>query len=352
LITDPRAPAADVHAHYFPSDIADWARITRDPRWPSLAVDGAPDVAETGRIMLGDTVFRSVRAPLWDPGRRLAELDAAGVKFQVISPTPVMLTYWAEPKPALEFARVVNDSLAAYVAAGHGRFAGLGTVPLQDVPLAVAELGRLVTGLGLAGVEIGTHIGARELDDPELGPFFEAAAELDAAIFLHPLDGGGNAIRRGGQPYDFGLGMLTETAMAATALVCGGVLERWPRLRICLAHGCGTFPWAVPRLKMATSLTSGADLADRFDELVRRLWVDTLVFDPEHLRLLTQRFGDGHVIAGTDYPFIAGQLEGSRDLVDSAVGRDVITSKQASLILSDNARVFIKRPGDEADDKH
>jgi aminocarboxymuconate-semialdehyde decarboxylase len=347
LTANPGIPATDVHAHFFPRDIADWAQITGDPRWPSLAVYGAPDVAETGRIMLGDRVFRPVRAALWDPARRLAELDAAGVGFQVISPTPVMLTYWAEPMPALEFARAVNDSLAAYVAAGQGRFAGLGTVPLQDVPLAVAELERLVAGLGLAGVEIGTHIGARELDDPAFDLFFQAAAELGAAVFLHPLDGGGDAIRRGGQPYDFGLGMLTDTAMAATALVCGGVLDRWPRLRICLAHGCGTFPWAVPRLRMATVLTSGADLGDRFDELVRRLWVDTLVFDPEHLRLLTRRFGDDHVMAGTDYPFIAGQLAGSRELVDTAADRAFITSGQARLILRDNVHLFIKRPGDE-----
>jgi aminocarboxymuconate-semialdehyde decarboxylase len=344
LTSDPRATVVDVHAHYFPADIADWAERTGDPRWPSLRIDGAPGIAETGRIMLGDAMFRPVRAPLWDPGRRLGELDAAAVELQVISPTPVMLTYWAEPKPALEFARAVNDSLAAHVAAGRGRLDGLGTVPLQDVPLAVAELDRVMTTLGLAGVQIGTHIAGRELDHPGLGPFFEAAADLGAAIFLHPLDGGGNAIRRTGQPYDFGLGMLTDTAMAATALVCGGVLARWPRLRICLAHGCGTFPWAVPRLRMATTLTAGTGLTGRFDQLVRQLWADNLVFDPEHLRLLTQRFGDGHVMVGTDYPFIPGQLENARDFVESAAARDIISTWQAEAMLSVNAHDFINSP--------
>jgi aminocarboxymuconate-semialdehyde decarboxylase len=218
-------------------------------------------------------------------------------------------------------------------------------VPLQDVPLAVAELDRLVNTLGLAGVQIGTNIAGRELDHPGLGPFFEAAADMGAAIFVHPLDGGENAIRRTGQPYDFGLGMLTDTAMAATALICGGVLDRWPRLRICLAHGCGTFPWAAPRLRLATTLTAGADLTGRFDQLVRQLWVDDLVFDPEHLRLLTRRFGDGHVMAGTDYPFIPGQLENARDFVESAAQQDIITSQQARAILSANAHDFISRPG-------
>jgi aminocarboxymuconate-semialdehyde decarboxylase len=345
LTTDPRATVVDVHAHYFPADIADWAERTGDPRWPSLAVDGAAGAVGpgtgTGRIMLGDAVFRRVRAPLWDPARRLAELDAAGVGLQVISPTPVLLAYWAEPKPALEFARAVNDSLAAHVAAGGGRLDGLGTVPLQDVSLAVAELDRLVTGLGLAGAQIGTRIAGRELDDPALGPFFEAAADLGAAIFLHPLDGGGDALRRRGQPYDFGLGMLTDTAMAATALVCGGVLDRWPRLRLCLAHGCGTFPWAAPRLRLATALIPDAEQSGRFDQLVRLLWADDLVFDPEHLRLLTQRFGDGHVMVGTDYPFVPGQLEGARAFVESAAGRDIISSAQAAAILGANAHDFL-----------
>jgi len=105
----------------------------------------------TGRIMLGDTPFRAVRAPLWDLDARIAVLDAHSVTLQVVSPTPIMLTYWAEPKAALDFARAVNDSLAAHVAASRGRLAGLGTVPLQDPALAERELRRLVTELGLAG---------------------------------------------------------------------------------------------------------------------------------------------------------------------------------------------------------
>jgi aminocarboxymuconate-semialdehyde decarboxylase len=340
---DPSASVLDVHAHYFPSDIADWADITGDPRWPSLVLDEDTDGPATGRVMLGDSVFRKVQAPLWDLGSRLADLDAQGVGLQVISPVPIMLTYWAEAKPALDFARAVNDSLAAEVQASNGRLAGLGTLPLQDVSLAVGELYRLVTELGLSGVQIGTQVAGRELDDPELAAFFDAAAELDASIFVHPLDGGGNAIRRGGQPYDFGLGMLTDTAMAATGLICGGVLDGRPELRIGLAHGCGTFAWAAPRLKMGTLLSADPARYDSFDELVSRLWVDTLVFDPEHLRLLVRRFGAGHVMAGTDYPFIPGQLEGIRAFVQSALDDDVIDAQQAESVLSVNARTFIDK---------
>jgi aminocarboxymuconate-semialdehyde decarboxylase len=330
-------PVLDVHAHYFPSDLGNWAAVTGDDRWPSLAAgdDG------TGQIMLGERVFRQVRAPLWDLDARTAELDAAGVARQVISPVPIMLTYWAEAQLSLSFDRAVNDSIGEHVAKSHGRLAGLGALPMQDVTLAVAELRRCVRELGLAGVEIGTQPGGREMDDPDLAPFFDAAAELDAAIFIHPLDGGGSAIRRGGQPYDFGLGMLTDTAMAATALICGGVLDRRPSLRIGLAHGCGTFPWAAPRLRMATLLTSDPGKHATFEELAARLWVDSLVLDPEHLGLLTRRFGAGHVMFGTDYPFIPGQLEGARDFIRAAVTADVIDEQQGIAILDGNIRAFI-----------
>jgi aminocarboxymuconate-semialdehyde decarboxylase len=330
---------ADVHAHHFGRDLTDWAEITGDPRWPSLRMDDGG----SGRIMLGDEQFRPVKAPLWDLAARIEVLDAHGVAVQVISPTPIMLTYWGGPKPARDFARGVNDSLAADVASSAGRLVGLGTLPLQDVTLAVAELERVMGDLGLAGVEIGTNIAGRELDDPELEPFWAAAADLDASVFTHPLDGGGGAIRRTGQPYDFGLGMLTDTAMAATALICGGVLDRHPRLRVGMSHGCGTFAWAAPRVRIANQLTSNPEIIDRFDDLVTRLWVDTLVFDPEHLRLLVRRFGAGHVMLGTDFPFIPGQIEGAHDFISSATADGVISPVEAEAITTANALDFITR---------
>lgn len=338
-----QAGVVDAHAHYFPVDIGDWSQRTGDPRWPSLVTTEA-DGPGTGRIMLGPSIiFRKVRASLWDLDARLADLDANGVALQILSPTPIMLTYWAEPKPALDFARAINDSLATHIAASGGRLAGLASVPLQDGELAAEELRRAVVELGLSGVEIGTGVGGRELDHPDLTPLFDAAAELDVAIFVHPLDGGGNAIRRGGQPYDFGLGMLTDTAMAATALICGGVLDERPHLRIGLSHGCGTLPWAAPRLKLGTALSADPGRQDTFDDLVARLWVDTLVFDPEHLRLLVRRFGAEHVMLGTDYPFIPGQLDGARSFVGLAQERGAVSEDEAYAVLHDNARAFLTR---------
>jgi len=325
----------DVHAHLFPAGLTDVSGRAGDVRWPILVTG-----AEAGRIMCGETVFRRVRPPLWDLTSRLAELDAAGVDVQVVSPVPVTLTYWADPRQAADFTSAMNDGLARDVAASGGRLVGLGAVPLQDVGLAIDELTRVRTQLGLHGVEIGTVIAGRELDDPELRPFFETAQSLGAVLFVHPMDGGTGTVRREGQPYNFGLGMLTDTAIAATALVFGGVLDEFPDLRVVLAHGCGTFPWAYPRLRLGASLTDNGDLA-RFDELVRKLWVDALVFDPAHLGLLVHRFGGGHVMVGTDHPFVPGQLTAAPDLVRTAAAERFVADDVARAILGTNAVDFL-----------
>jgi aminocarboxymuconate-semialdehyde decarboxylase len=159
------APVVDVHAHLFPAELPDLGGRTGDGRWPTLITgDGG------GRIMRGDTAFRQVRPPLWDRSARLVELDAAGVGIQVVSPVPVTLTYWADVQSATEFTKAMNDALAAEVADSGGRLVGLGAVPLQDVDVAIDELVRIVTELGLSGAEIGTVVAGRELDDPQLRP--------------------------------------------------------------------------------------------------------------------------------------------------------------------------------------
>lgn len=321
----------DVHAHHFPAGLEDLATRTGDPRWPTLLRDDD----RTGRIMLGDRPFRPVRSALWDVAHRLEELDAAGIDRQLVSPVPITLTDWAPVPEAVEFARAMNEGIAADVAASDGRLLGLGTLPVQDVDAAVAELERVMATPGMRGAEIGCRLADHELDDPAVRPLFEAAASLGAIIYVHPLGGGDGALRRTGQPYDFGLGMLSDTALAAGALVFGGVLRELPDLEVVMSHGCGTFPWALPRLTMGAAV--GGDIATDHHELARRLWVDTLVFDPEHLRLLARRFGADHVLLGTDHPFIPGQLDGQPAQLRAAVDAGILTQDEARSIAGANA---------------
>ncbi|MEU2001586.1 amidohydrolase family protein [Rhodococcus sp. NPDC019627] len=294
----------DVHAHYFPRDAPPVDVIAGFPRAPRLVVDTPAE----GRLVRGSEDFRTVRRALWDVEARLADMDRAGVGVQAISPVPVALEYGAPVAPFAAYCRWMNESIARAVDAADGRLVGIGTAPVASPRDCLPELRHLSEVLGLRGVEIGTRINGMELDDPALGYFFDAVDSLGLAVLVHPVDGGGGAVRRSGFTYDFGLGMPSDTALAATALVFGGVLDNHPRLRVATVHGCGTFPWAYPRLRLGAQLAATHD-PDDLNRTVSRLYADTLVFDPAHLPTLVHRFGPNRVLLGSDHPFIPGQPE-------------------------------------------
>ncbi|GAB3082058.1 amidohydrolase family protein [Nocardioides zeae] len=326
------SPMIDLHAHHFPRALTESSTTPTGPRWPHLR----PGTDGRGQIMVGDAVFRHVTADLWDVETKLLALDRAGIGVQVVSPVPVMLCTWADAADAAAYCRAVNVALAEDVATAPSRLRGLGAVPLQDVERAVVELHHAVATLGLLGVEIGTSVEGVDLDDPRLHPFWAAAEDLGAVVFVHPMDGGGGVVRRAGQPYDFGLGMLTDTAIAAGGLVFGGVLARFPALKVVLAHGCGSFAWSYPRLRLGDQVWNGGDPA-MSDDRARSLWVDTLVLDPEHLRILVHRFGPDKVVLGTDHPFFPAVTAGARDFVGDAVASGALTRAQGEGVLHRNA---------------
>jgi aminocarboxymuconate-semialdehyde decarboxylase len=289
-------------------------------------------------LLRGDSHFRDVSRTLWDVEERLRDLDRAGLAAQLISPVPVTFAPWAAREAAVHYASAVTESVRAAVHAGRGRLHGLGAVPLPHVADSVRALEDLMTGpAALRGVEISSRIGELDLDDPRLTPFMEAAEALGALVLVHPPDGGGGTLRRSGQPYDFGLGMLTDTALAAGALVFGGVLDRFPRLQVLLAHGCGTFAWAYPRMKLGAALFSGADTG-RLDAVVERLWVDNLVLDTGQLRLLEHRFGAERVVLGTDHPFFPA--------ITASAGRVLAAAEQSGALAVGGAqRIFSTNGG-------
>lgn len=324
----------DIHAHHFPVGLPDLAAQTGDSRWPSLvAGDGLGEGG--GRLMQGERVFRKVRSVCFDGVERVRELDEAGVDHQVLSPVPVTLVDWAPPKDAARFLAAQNDGLAQVAHESGGRLLALGAVPLQDTDLAIAEMGRLWSELGMVGVEITAFVDGRELDDPTLDPFWAAASVEQVPIFIHPAHQR-TAIRRKGEPYEFGIGMLTDTAQAAAALVYGGVLDRHADLRIALSHGCGTFGWAHPRLRYL----AGRDHVDasHLDDLVRSLWVDALVFDPVLLGVLAERFGPDHVLYGTDHPFLPEGFDGPREVLEVGIAAGHLDHR----CLGDNALAFLQ----------
>ncbi len=263
------------------------------------------------RMVIHGKSFREIDDACWDPARRLADCDRTGVRVQVLSTVPVMFSYWARPAHAVELARLLNDHLAETIAAHPARFTGLGTLPMQDPALAVRELERCIQDLGLPGVQIGTHINDWNLDEPALFPVFQRAEELGAAVFIHPWDMlGQDRMDRYWLPWL--VGMPAESAIAAGSLIFGGVLERLPRLRVCLAHGGGAFPALIGR--MARGFEARPDLVASANPVeprryLQRLYLDSLVHDPDVLRLLLRLVGAGRIALGSDYPFPLGEAE-------------------------------------------
>lgn len=326
----PEPTAVDVHAHHLGVDAGeDLPR--RDPAAPRLVIDGPSG----GRIMRGAETFRTVEPALWDVGRRLAEMDRAGISHQVISPVPVVMEHASAPGTDPAYARSTNDSIARACGGASGRLIGLGCLPLDDLDEAIVEL-RRCREIGLRGVEVGTRVGNLDLDAPELDLFWNACDTTGSTVFVHPVLGGREVVRRAGAPYDLGLGMLTDTAIAASSLVFGGVLAKYEGLRVVLAHGCGTFPWAYPRLRVAAGLAAGGDPAE-WDRLTSRLFADTLVFDDEHLRLLVHRFGAERLVLGTDAPFFPDQMAKSMRSVREARRTGALPDHADHAFLARNA---------------
>ena len=189
--------------------------------------------------MKDDQFFREIQANCWDPQVRMGECQHHGVHMQVLSTVPVMFSYWAPAKDALEVARFLNDHIAEIVARYPGRFEGLGTLPLQDPELSIAELERC-KAMGLKGIQIGSHINDWNLDAPELFSVFEACERLGMAVFVHPWDMmGAQTMPKYWLPWL--VGMPAESSRAICSLIFGGVLERLPGLRVAIAHGGGSF---------------------------------------------------------------------------------------------------------------
>lgn len=258
------------------------------------------------RIYQRGSLVRTLSPTAWDVGTRSREMDVEGVDTHVLSPIPFTFLYEADTELTAQLSALQNHAIAEACASSPERLIGVGTVPLQDPQAAINELKRCVLDLHLAGVEIGTIAGSLQLHDSDLAPFFAAAAELNAAIFVHP----GRVLnpdRTAHHGLDFALARTIETALGAASLVQGRVLERHPELRVCLAHGGGCVPQIVGRWDFGHHYVRRPDdpTQPTPSTVLATMWADTLTYEPEALRLTTHTFGSDHLVLGTDYPFAA-----------------------------------------------
>jgi aminocarboxymuconate-semialdehyde decarboxylase len=340
----------DLHTHILPRE------------WPDLdAKYGYPGFVRLdhhqpccARMMIGDRVFREITDNVWEPSRRLEEMDRASVSMQVLSTVPVMFSYWAQPADALDLSRRLNDHIAEVVRANPTRFTGLATIPLQDPDLAARELERCVRDLGLRGAQIGTHVDANEhfgridtlnLDNAALQPVWSAAEQLDAAIFVHPWDMVGKE-RMPKYWLPWLVGMPAETSLAICSMIFGGVFARFPKLRVAFAHGGGAFPFTIGRIEHGFHVRPDLVAIDNETnprsflangEIPARFYVDSLVHDADTLHLLIKLFGARRVALGSDYPFPLGEFHPGA-LIESLDG---LSSEVKSHLLSGTAQEFL-----------
>ena len=300
----------DTHAHYLPRDWPDLAAKYGDARFPVIhhGDDGRHRIYKDGKF------FREIWPKTWDPQIRIDDYAGFGVQVQVLSTVPVMFSEWAKPHHALELHKALNEHMAQTCRDYPRHYAGIGTVPLQSPQLAIRELERCMDELGLQGVQIGSHINGPtgvnwNLDASELFDFFQAASDLGAAILVHPWDMmGTDTMPKYWLPWL--VGMPAEQSRAACCLIFGGVLERLPKLRVCMAHGGGSFPYTIGRIEHGFNMRPDLVATDNFRnprEYLKRLYFDSWVADDAALRYLLEVCSTDRVMLGTDYPFPLGE---------------------------------------------
>jgi aminocarboxymuconate-semialdehyde decarboxylase len=325
-------PVIDIHTHFVPQNWPDLADRFGTPGWPSIR----HHETDHASLMLGDLEFRQIRSACWDAQKRLEDMDRTGVGMQVISATPVLFGYERPAEHALECARIFNDAALEICSHGQGRLRTLCQVPLQDTDFACGELSRAMRS-GHVGVQIGNHVGERNLDDAGIVTFLNHCAAEGAAVLVHPWDMmAPERMSRYMTPWT--VGMPAETHLGIVSLILSGAFDKIARnLKICFAHGGGSFVYVLGRLENAwrhhETARGKSHLPPR--DYLDRFFVDSAVFDPQALRFLIDAMGTDRVMLGSDYPFPLGEAQAGE-----LVRHSDLPAAMKTAILGENAARF------------
>ncbi|SEI04971.1 aminocarboxymuconate-semialdehyde decarboxylase [Halobacillus karajensis] len=298
----------DFHTHIISEEYLDLREKYGDNRWPVLE-----KTCDCGaNIIIKGKKFREITNQTWDAEQRIKDMDKEGIDLQVLSPIPVTFSYWSEPEQGLEMAKFQNDFIASITKEYPKRFIGLATVPLQEVDLAIKEMDRAVHELGLKGIQIGSNVNGKNLDDDSLERFFQAAHEWGVPLFVHPWETLGRE-RMPRHNFMYMVGMPSETALAAGSIIMSGLLDKYPNLKICFAHGGGSLPYLLPRMDKGWNVWPQIrKTKNPPSHYAKLLYFDSLVYDESNLQFMVDRFGVDQIIAGSDYPFLLREAPSGR----------------------------------------
>jgi aminocarboxymuconate-semialdehyde decarboxylase len=327
----------DFHSHIVPSRYPDRPPGVVEANWPSME----PIDDTHSKMVIAGRQFRIFESFYWNVGERIRRLDEEGIALQVISPLPELLSYWLAPDAAESITDFMNEFVAGMVAAAPERFAGMGSVALQDPARAVRQLAHL-KDLGLRGVHIGSHVNGVSIADSRFLPFYEAAEALGLFLFVHGIKPGGAALMLGPPLMPAVVGVPQETAVAISSLIMTDILGRFPRLKFVFSHGGGTIASLMGRFQAVWKEFEPMRkaLAMPPEDYLRRFYYDTVVFSPEYLSYLTKRFGATQLVAGTDGPVDFGQAQIPIQLSAAGIAaqdQELIAHQNAEALLAGNA---------------
>ena len=295
-----------MHSHILPKNLPDWEKkfgyggfIKLDHHKPKMA-----------KMMLGNKFFREINHNCWDPEVRIKEYQKFNTHVQVVSTVPVLFSYFAKPNDGLKVAEFLNNDLASIINKYPKNYIGLGTIPMQSPELAVVELAR-IKKLGLKGVQIGSNINNKNLNEPEFFPIWEACQQLDLAVLVHPWNMMGK-VDMENYWLPWLVGMPAETARAICSMIFGGVFEKFPNLRVNFCHASGSFLSTLGRIEHGFNCRPDLVAVDNSvnpKKYCGHYWVDSITHDSDMLNYVLKKQGSNRVTLGSDYPFPLGDLE-------------------------------------------
>jgi aminocarboxymuconate-semialdehyde decarboxylase len=324
----------DTHAHILSDDTM--RLIAKEA--PKLAPVLQDTKADVTTLTVGATPYHPFIKGGWNIEQRLKDMDDTLVDVQVLSATPQTYYYDQEPSVGVALSAIQNEQIAKHVKDHPDRFMGIATLPMQAPDQAPAELRRGIQELGLRGAMIGSNVEGKNLDDPSFENFWKTAEELDAFIFIHPVTVAGANRLKDYYLRNF-IGNPLDTTIAAACLVFGGVLEKFPKLNVVLAHGGGFVPYQTgrwihgwherkpePQVKLKKSP----------EEFIAKLRYDTILHAKEQLESLVGWVGAPRVLLGSDYPYDMAMMDLVRHVRSLSIpqtDKDIILGSEAADLL-------------------